>query len=176
MEKYYTISTEKEILDSYKLAEMIKKDNWIDETTIIVTCSPDYSSIVSQIVNHQLSPANNNELHGQMFLEMPYPTMSQVWNSESGEWEMFDKYLSSWFLKLDKNNKYLFLDSGTLRGKNFSKIKTLARGRIDFKLGTLYLEEQSIVTPDYFVEKFSSEEKGGLLFQWENPLNPNWNY
>lgn len=173
--KYYYISLEKEIADSYRLAELIRKDEWMDDNTIIVNCSPDYSSITSQIVNHRLSIDNSHELYEQLYLEMPYPTMNQVWNRDSWEWEKWDKYLQIWFTQIDKDNKYLFLDSGVIRGQNFSKLRVFARG-LDYKLASLYVEEKALVTPDYKVEVFSSAEQGGLLFEWENPLNPNWNY
>lgn len=167
---------EKEIMDSYRLASIIREDGWMDSNTMIVNCSPDYSSIVCQLVNHSLSRDNKNELYEQISLEMPYPTMSQVMNRDTGEWELFNKYLPIWVNKLDRSLKYLFIDSATLRGKNFSLLRTNVLGKISYKLASLYLEENSLIKPDYYVEKFSQEKDGGLIFEWENPLNPNWNY
>lgn len=167
------ISFEKEIQDSKTLARLIGLDGWIDSDTLIVNCSPDYSSIMCQIVNHELSRTNKHELFDQLTMEMPYPNMSQVWNKETGEYETFDAYLNSWMkLYLNKNYKYLFLDSGCLRGKNFTKVKAYARGA-EIKFGCLYLQDTSIFTPDYFVEKFNINQ-GELIFEWENPKNPNW--
>lgn len=176
MNKSFYIPLDKEIVDSYTLALKIARDKWIDKDTVIVNCSPDYSSIVCQIVNHRLSIDNKHELYEQLYLEMPYPTMSQVWNRDTREYELFHKYLHEWINKLDKSCKYLFIDSATLRGKNFALLRTNAINKIDYKLASLYLEESSIITPDYYVEKFSAEKDGGLIFEWENPLNPNWNY
>ncbi len=169
------ISIEKEVVDSYKLADIIMRDGWIDEDTIIVNCSPDYSSLTCQLVNHRLSSNNNHELYEQITLEMPYPIMSQIWNNDSREWEDFNKYLPLWVNKLSRSNKYLFIDSATIRGKNFSLVKTNMLGKFDYKLASLYVEENSLVIPDYYSEIFSQKE-GGLIFEWENPLNPNWNY
>lgn len=176
MDNYYKIGMEKEIKDSYKLADIIMRDNWVDNETVIVNCSPDYSSIVCQIVNHHLSSNNNHELREQLLLEMPYPTMSQIWNKDTGEWELFSKYLPLWVTKLDRSCKYLFIDSATIRGKNFSLLRTNILNKVDYKLASLYVEESSLLIPDYYVEKFSQSSKGGLIFEWENPLNPNWNY
>lgn len=176
MNKYYYIPIEKEIIDSYSLATMIGKDEWVDSNTVIVNCSPDYSSIVCQTVNHRLSSNNKHELYEQLCLEMPFPTMSQIWNKETRQYELYHKYLHEWISRLDKTCKYLFIDSATLRGKNFSLLRTNAINKIDYKLASLYLEESSIITPDYYVEKFSAKEKGGIIFEWENPLNPNWDY
>lgn len=173
----HNITMEKEIIDSYRLASIIREDGWIDSNgTMIVNCSPDYSSIVCQIVNHKLSELNNNELFEQISLEMPYPTMSQIWNRDTWDWELYNKYLPTFINKLDRSLKYLFIDSATLRGKNFSLLKMNLLGKIDYKLASLYLEEESIINPDYYVEKFSQKRDGGLIFEWENPLNPNWNY
>ena len=167
----HKIDINKEITDSYKLAYMIGEDGWIDDNTIIVNCSPDYSSIVCQIVNHTLSSFNNNELHEMITLEMPYPTMSQIWNSDSKQWELFSRYLPMWVNKLDKNYKYLFIDSAVIRGKNFFLLKSAILGKIDYKLASLYVDESSILIPDYYIEKASQ-----VIFSWENPANPNWNY
>ena len=171
------ISLNKEVEDTKRLVEIIQKDGWMDSDTVIVNCSPDYSSILCQILNHSISKVNNNELYEMVPLEMPYPTMSQVWNKEKTEYQTFDSYLNEWVKTyVQKSYKYLFLDSGTLRGKNFSKVRAYIRDKADCKFGCLYLQDDSIFKPDYFVEKFNFNNQGGLIFEWENPKNPNWNY
>src|SRR4029078_13306813 len=123
MDKYFFISREKELEDIEKLAKIIREDDWIDQDTVIVNCSPDYSSIVCMLLNHKLSHLNKNELFYQVKLEMPYPNMIQVWN-DVGDIQHFDLYLKEWQkTHLSKSFKYLFVDSGTLRGKNFNKVK-----------------------------------------------------
>ena len=175
MNNLYHISYEKERLDILKLIEIIKKDNWIDSSTILVTCSPDYSSFVSQLINHKLSYLNNNELYENLFLEMPYPIMSQVWDREKLEIVSFDTYLKEWVNKYLTNSlKYLFIDSATIRGRNFSKVKYSINNKVEYKFASLYVEEQSILIPDYYVEKYNEEEKGELIFTRENDNNPNW--
>ena len=67
----------------------------------------------------------------------------------------------------------MFLDSGTIRGKNFTKVKSYMRKHTDYKFGTLYMHENSIFKPDYVVETFNNTQ-GELIFEWENPKNPNW--
>lgn len=178
--KYHKISTQKEIEDSYKLSAIIREDGWIGKDTLIVNCSPDYSSIITQILCHTLSDLNSNELFDVINLEMPYPVMNQIWNKETAEYELYDKYLLKWISKyISKDYIYLFVDSGTLRGKNFSKLKSVLRNKLDdknFMFASLYVQDDSIFTPDYYVEKFNFINQGGLLFEWENTLNPNWNY
>lgn len=169
------ITIQKEVEDSRRLAEKIREDGWMDSDTLIVNCSPDYSSICCQVINHSLSSGNRHELYEQLSLEMPYPTMSQIFNRDTGEWELFSKYLPLWVSRQDKKAKYLFIDSATVRGKNFSLLKSACLNRLNYKLASLYVEESSLLIPDYYVERYSQKD-GGLIFEWENPLNPNWNY
>ena len=178
--KYFYISLEKEQVDSLALIDKIKQDEWINSSTIIVNCSPDYSSKLVQLVNHKLSFKNKNELYEVVPLEMPYPNMTQIFNPATHDFEMFDRYLVEWVKNnIDKSFNYLFIDSGTLRGKNFSKVKMFIRSKLEpdqYRFASLYLQSTSVFTPDYYVEKFDKEVQGGLLFQWENVDNPNWDY
>lgn len=170
------ITYHKEIQDIQKLSNLIKEDGWLTSTTVLVNCSPDYSSLMTQVLNHSLSTDNSNELYEVLTMEMPYPTMSQVWDKDSKEYLPFDRYLSSWVRSISSSYSYLFLNSGCLRGKNFSKVKALVRERLQpsqYRFGCLYLQEGSIFQPDYYVERV---EKNSLIFEWENPLNPNWDY
>lgn len=180
MDKYFFITVQKEQSDSIQLIECIKKDGWVDNDVIIINCSPDYSSRVVQLTNHKLSYLNGNELFEVIDLPMPYPTMSQIWNPQSHKYELFDRYLIDWARQhINKNHKYLFVDSGTIRGKNFNKLKMVTRNILEplqYRFASLYKEEKSIFNPDYYVEIYSNEKQGGLLFEWENTNNPNWDY
>lgn len=180
MNKYFRISVEKEYADTIKLIDQIKQDGWIDSTTVLINCSPDYSSRLTQLINHKLSFLNKNELYEQVPLEMPYPTMSQIYNSQTHSYEFFDKYLTEWVRHhIYKECKYLFIDSGTLRGKNFNKVRLSVKPYLEplsVRFASLYVQSDSIFCPDYFVEEFDKETQGGLLFQWENVNNPNWDY
>ena len=176
--KYFAVSLEKEEKDTDKLISLIKEDGWFDSSTIIVNCSPDYSSRLSQTLNHRLSYLNKNELYEVIDMEMPYPNSNQVWNPVTKSYETFDTYLKNWVNEHIFPCKFLFVDSGTLRGKNFNKVKLSVRPKLDneyFRFASLYVEKSSIFRPDYVVEEFDGAE-GGLLFQWENMDNPNWGY
>ena len=56
---YYFIDPVAEHSDLQKLKEQIQKSKFVTEGTIIVNCSPDYSSIICQYLQHLLSEANN---------------------------------------------------------------------------------------------------------------------
>lgn len=178
--KYFHISYKKELVDSEKLIEKIKKENWIDADTVLVSCSPDYSSRLVQLINHKLSYIADNELFEQIDLNMPYPTNSQVWDSINRGYQQYTTYLLEWIRRhIQTNQKYLFIDSGVLRGENFTKLKQAISGRLDrtqYMFGSLYIQEDSIFKPDFYVEVFNKEKQGGLLFEWENVNNPNWDY
>lgn len=178
--KYFYVSYEKESLDSTKLIKQIAESNWLTKDTILINCSPDYSSRLCQLVNHKLSYLNKNEVYETIELPMPYPIMSQIWDNLEKQYFQFEKYLADWVRKyISSHGKYLFIDSGTLRGKNFTKVKQAIRYKLEpdsYRFASLYLQSDSIFTPDFFVEKFEKDTQGGLLFEWENTNNPNWDY
>jgi hypothetical protein len=177
---YFHVTYEKEGLDSTNLINQIAKSGWVDNEMTIINCSPDYSSRLTQMVNHKLSYLNANETFEVIDLPMPYPIMFQIWDTQERKFIQFDRYLFDWVRKyILPNGKYLFLDSGTLRGKNFTKVYQAIKDKVDrdkIKFASLYLESDSIFTPDFFVQKFDKEKQGGLLFEWENVNNPNWDY
>jgi len=179
-DSYFCVTYEKENKDSFELIQKITDNGWVTGDTIMVNCSPDYSSRLTQVINHQLSHLNNNELFEVIDMEMPYPTMSQVWDREDRDYKLYIKYLSLWIQKhLKKDNQYLFIDSATCRGSNFARLKSMLNGRVsgdNYRFASLYLQSDSIFTPDYYVEKFDKLVQGGILFEWENVNNPNWDY
>jgi hypothetical protein len=177
--KVFFIGPEKENEDDILLIKQIKDDGWFDNNTVIVNCSPDYSSRLVQLLNHSLSYVNNNELFECINMEMPYPNTNQVWNPKSRQYELFDRYLTEWITENLGSAKYLFINTGCLKGKNFNKVKLLIRSKLEpdqYRFASTYVQSSSIFKPDYFTQEFDFEEKGGLLFWWENTDNPNWNY
>ena len=180
LSKYFTVTYDKEQADSLELIRKVIDSKWISDNTIIVNCSPDYSSRLTQLINHKLSYLNKNELFEIIDMELPYPTMVQVWDKDDKEYKLYIKYLASWIQKhLRRSNNYLFVDSATCRGHNFAKVKAMINGRIDddqVRFASLYLQSDSIFKPDFVVEVFDRSTQGGLLFEWENSNNPNWDY
>lgn len=162
----FYVSFEKEITDSKRLIEEIKKLNWIDSNVVIVNCFPDYSSIPCQLINHKLSYLNNDVLFEQIILEMPYNGMKQIWEREKYRFEMFDRYLSAWVENLlIGESKYLFISSRIIDGSPFSKLKSIIRNRVDYKIVCLYLKE-NVFSPHIYIEKTNKK----IIHQWENSL------
>lgn len=160
------ISTEREQTDINYLTETIKQDKWIGEQTIIVNCSPEYSSRLVHMLNHRLSHLNNNELYEVINMEIPKRHMVQVWDQYTAEFRMFDRYLNDWMRQYAvKDFKYLFVINSIFSGKAMGKLKTIARIKgIDFKIACLYVSDYTAVHPDYTQKMFKDEP----LFFWEN--------
>ena len=69
----------------------------------------------------------------------------------------------------------MLIDSGCLRGSNFTILKNQLIGSVaNFRFGCLYIQNDSKFEPDFYVEEFDFESDGGLLFWWENENNPFW--
>jgi hypothetical protein len=169
---YFNIDREKEYKDTLNLIAKLESSNWVDDKLIIVVCSPEYSSMLCQLINHKLSHLNHNKPFDMEFLEMPYPNEETLSKSEYSLLceELADKYK-------DSDVKLLLIDSGCLRGANFTTLKNHLIGKVsDFKFGCLYIQMDSIFEPDFYVEKFNFETDGGLEFWWENENNPYWNW
>lgn len=175
--KYFLIDYEKEVIDSRKLGEKIEESGWVTNSTILVNCDPDYSSRIAQLINHKLSHLNANELFECVPLNMPPPSMSQVWDPEERNYKLYIRYLMEWKKKnIDPNCRYLFIASDIANNSNFSRIKSIMKGEViaDYRIATPYLEYNAPVHPEYFIEMFNKEIQGELLFQWENMDNPNY--
>lgn len=177
--KFFEISMLKEQKDTHSLLKSIEQDKWINSSTIIVNCFPEYSSRLSQSINHGLSHLNKNELFEQINLNMPYPKYKQVWNDTTKNYESYDTYLKNWINENIYANQFLFVYAGVMDGRDLNKLKLSLRNKMEnvlFRFASLYVEETSIITPDYYAETFDKTKHGGLLFDWENSKNPNWDY
>ena len=169
---YYFIDPVAEHSDLQKLKEQIQKSKFVTEGTIIVNCSPDYSSILCQSLQHLLSEANNNKPLQLEYLDMPYPNQETYTKEQMilDAKKLMEKYKGQ--LK-----KFLFIDSGCLRGSNFTALAKVVSnyvGEEDRRFACLYLQDDSSFIPEFYVKTFNFEKNGGLLFWWENKNNPYW--
>lgn len=175
--KYFFINYEKETADIRKLGDLIEESGWINNRTILVNCDPDYSSRTTQLLNHKLSHLNGNELFECIPLNIPYPNMAQVWDPDEKNYKLYIRYLMDWKKKnIDPTSQYLFISSDIANNSNFSRLKSMMRGEViaDYRIATPYLEYNSPIHPEYFIEMFNKELQGELLFQWENADNINY--
>ena len=146
---YFKINKTKENRDIKALIEKLRPH--ITPNTIIVNCSPDYSSIISQRVIHAYY---DNPLQMVNF-DMPFPNT---------EFELeYPDYCREFNYSMNRDKQYIFIDSGVLRGRNF-KVLQESLTHYNYLFAALYVREDTIFTPDIYIEKF----KGMLLFWWEN--------
>lgn len=174
MPNQFYIEPDKERLDMLILADRIAKGNWVDKNTTIVVCSPEYSSAVCQVLNHKLSHLNDNVPFDMDFLEMPYP--GQELYTED---RYIDDLESFGHKYVNTDKKLLFVDSGILRGRNFTILDNIMEEFLtpdQKKYACLYKQSNSIFEPDYFVREFDFSRDGGLTFWWENENNPYWGW
>jgi hypothetical protein len=157
-EKYFKIGKRKENKAIEALIELIRPE--ITKDTVIVNCSPDYSSIISQRVIHAYF---DNPLTMVNF-DMPFP--NTPFEKE------YPEYCKKFVKNLDPDTHYVFIDSGVLRGRNFLEIwNSLEDGSHDsttYEFASLYVQDDAVFTPKIYVEKFNREKDGMLLFWWEN--------
>lgn len=171
---YFYIDPFTEYYDIQNLSKQIAESGFVDEDVVIVNCSPDYSSIVCQYLQHNLSSFRKNIPLTMENLEMPYP------NQETFTTKLMvhhAKNLVGKWIKVIPEVKFLFVDSGCLRGTNFKVLQETVDQTVakeNRKFACLYLQDDSIFQPDFYVKTFNFEKDGGLLFHWENKNNPFW--
>jgi hypothetical protein len=172
---YFFISRDYEYSSSNELIGKIVQDNWVDKDTIIVNCFPEYSSSLTQLINHKLSFLNKDELFETIDLQIPYPIGTQIWNPIDKEYQLFDTYITKWVkTHLRKNQKYLFVTSSVGDSRAYNKALHIIKSMLemeDYRFATLFTRDT--FKPDYFIKEVDKEL--GILFYWENSNNPNWN-
>ncbi len=137
--------------------------------TVIVTVSPDYSSVVGQYLRHALS--FEREICDGFNIEVPYP--DEKWGQE---------YIDSIRNELNihehlfrNNNKGLLLvEAGVIRGGNYTFVSDYLKERYNNKVITLalYENEGSVFKSDYVGEYYNNDTED-LTFWWEED-NKHW--
>jgi hypothetical protein len=167
----YFVSGTEELAAIFTLINQIKLDQWLDGTTILVNCAPQFTSITAQHLNHALSAANNLQLFEVLNLELPTTVQSQVWNAETAEYLSFDKYLIQWIYKyIAPHQKYLFISN--VAEPVLSKVRSRVKIKLEderFRFATVYKPAGGFKA-DYNVAEYDPEH-GLPVFHWEHPGN-----
>jgi hypothetical protein len=137
--------------------------------TIVVTVSSDYSSIVGQIIRHNLS--YKGEIADGFSVDVPYP--DQTWDSD------FIRELVYAFFTHDHgfNDKTLLLvEAGVIRGGNYNFLtEWIFENYPEIKVKTLTLfENTGSAFKSDFVGKYYNDKTQDLTFSWEKENN-HWN-
>ena len=169
MRKQYNVSIKKELTLIGTLFNEVKEQGFNASNTIVVTVSGDYSSIVGQIMRHNLS--FEGEIADGFTVEVPYP--DQTWKDD---WFLSDLYLVFRRNAINFEGKTLLLvENGVIRGGNYKFLtKWIAENYPNVKIKTLTLFENkhSIFKSD-FVGEYYNNDLLDLTFQWEKP-NLHW--
>lgn len=165
------IELEREISTTNYLIQRLISSGWMEKDVVIVNCAPEYSSRLTQMINHKTSYLNKNELYEQIVLDMPKKGMNQVLDYEENEFVSFDRYLLWWMKRhVTSNAKFLFVTNSVFTGKNLNKIRLSMKGKVEnldnIKFLALYAQEDSLFTPDYIGYFFKQDNPP--VFFWEN--------
>lgn len=157
-----------EAMDSEYVNNILINSKWMDSDVILVNCGPQYSSRLTQLINHKTSFLNKNNLYEQISLELPLEGETQVWDYDTKEYLMFDKYLHNWMQKhlIFKENKFLFITNTIDTGKLHKKVRALINGKAEYRFLSLYVNKDSDFTPDYYLKQY--EKDNAPVFFWEN--------
>lgn len=160
------ISYDKYLVDDLALIDLIVKDEFVDDNTIIIVYDPGYSSTLGQLCNHKLSYLNGNELFEVVNLPIPPDNMTQVWDGNEQEYKLFDPYLSKWITKnLEVGFKYLVVGQHLRSAKYINKLTSyLTKNGFDFRTGFVYLCPEVDFKPTFHVEQLKKDP----LYEWEN--------
>ena len=159
--------TELELID--KLRNELLGAGYNASNSIIVTVSTDYSSIVGQILRHQLS--NRGEICEGFGIDVPFP--DETWD---------DKYIGDVMALFKLNNNIIkgkniiLVEAGVIRGGNYTMV-------VDIIKRYLTLNEKVVTVAMYenlhskfksdFVAEYYDNDTQDLTFWWER-YNNHW--
>ena len=166
-EKLVGVEEELEIINL--LSKRLREDGLHSGNSVIITVSTDYSSIVGQILRHELTW--NGEICDGFGIDVPYP---------DEEWD--EKYVDelSKTLKIHSNSLMgktpILVEAGVIRGGNYTFVTNWMRRYLgwDKRIVTLAMYENidSVWKYDYVVEYYNDSLED-LTFWWERE-NRHW--
>jgi hypothetical protein len=159
--------TELELID--KLRNELLGAGYNASNSIIVTVSTDYSSIVGQILRHQLS--NRGEICEGFGIDVPFP--DETWS---------DKYVNDVMALFKLNNNIIkgkniiLVEAGVIRGGNYTKVVDIIKRYLTItqKIVTVAMYENlhSKFKSDFVAEYYDNDTQD-LTFWWER-YNNHW--
>lgn len=134
--------------------------------SFIITVSTDYSSIVGQILRHQLS--DKGEICQGFGVDVPYP--DEIWDGKyiSELEKVFNTYS---YLLLEKCP--ILVEAAVIRGGNYSFLTKWMRDNFNLKkivTTALYENTDSVFKSDY-VGRYYLDASQDLTFWWEKENN-----
>jgi hypothetical protein len=169
MRKEYFISVNKELKLIESLSIKVTSNGFDANNTSVVTVSSDYSSIVGQLMRHNLS--YKGEIADGFSVDVPYPDQ---------EWDL--DFINNLKVTMNLNlNRFqdktlLLVENGVIRGGNYTFLKkwiNINYPNVNVKTLTLFENIHSVFKSD-FVGQFYDDKIQDLTFKWEH-FNNHWN-
>ena len=169
MRKEYLIPIEKELQLIELLSDKVIQEGYNASNTIVVTVSSDYSSIVGQLMRHNLS--FEGEIADGFSVDVPYP--SETWHNG---WFIPQLHTLFSLNAFDFDKKTLVLvEAGIIKGGNYTFLVNWIKQNyphIPVKTLSLFENAHSIFKSDFVGEIYDNNLQD-LTFSWEK-FNNNW--
>lgn len=147
------------------LVGMLQLDGFDASNSTLVAVSSDYSSIVCQVLRHQLSA--DGEVCDGFMVDVPYP--DQQWNA------LFELKILRQCVGTEFKENLILIEAGVIRGNNYKNLTALlARAFPSQKVvtATLFENVHSAFKSD-FVAEYYDDTTSDLTFWWE-VYNKHW--
>jgi hypothetical protein len=164
-EKLIDVNKELELIN--KIGNDLSEAGYTASNSIIVTVSTDYSSIVGQILRHQLS--DNGEIVDGFGIDVPYPDES--WDNDYHD-IMIKDFRNHSYGMYGKN--IILVEAGVIRGSNYEHVVNSIYKwfGINNNIVTVALFENiSSKWQSNFVGEYYDDEFEDLTFWWERENN-----
>jgi len=148
-----------------KIKDLLLNEGYNASNSIIVTVSTDYSSIVGQMLRHELT--YEGQICDGFGIEVPYP--DETWN---------DKYLHDVIAMFKLNNietkNIILVEAGVIRGGNYTKVLDIIRNDLKLTQSVITVSLYENVHSKFksnFVAQYYDDTKQDLTFWWEKQNN-----
>lgn len=171
MRQLHFISRDQELANIQKLIYNFKRNDpdWIDERTLMLMVSPDFSGIVTTIMSHALSLDGQRTMYTDV-IHVPDPTEDQKKFKDRFDLE-FANTINGF--EDQPYHKFIVAEAGVISGRNYVWIydKMTKEFGIDpenIRTVALFQNIHSRFQCDYVGEYYDNETQD-LCFWWEKP-------
>ena len=171
MRKLHFISHDRELAGIQKMIYNFKRfdPTWVDDRTLMLMVSPDFSGIVTTIVSHALSPERGRMMYTDV-IHVPDPTEDQ---------QKFKDRLRRDFPAIRQSfedqpmEKFIIAEAGVISGRNYVWIYNMLTKEFgvpgeNIRTMALFENIHSKFKCDYVGEYYDNETQD-LCFWWEKP-------
>ena len=171
MRELLFVSRDRELAGIQKLIYNFKRKDpdWVDDRTLMLMVSPDFSGIVSTIMSHGLSLDQQRMMYTEV-VHVPDPTEDQ---------QLFKDRFHNDFPIMRKGfeeqsmHKFIVAEAGVISGRNYVWLydmmtNTFGVPEENIRTVALFENKHSMFKCDYVGEYYDNETQD-LCFWWEKP-------